>query len=135
VNYLPDTNVWIRYVTQRSSAVVTKFRSLSPQDIALCSPVLLELCYGAHRSARPTQNLAVVEALRQQFLSVPFDDDAAQEAGRVRALLASQGKPIGPYDLQISAIALAFNLTVVTHNMSEFSRVAGLKLEDWEASP
>jgi tRNA(fMet)-specific endonuclease VapC len=135
MKYLPDTNVWIRYVTQRSSSVVAKFRSLHPVDIALCSPVLFELYYGAHRSARPSSNIPVIENLRQQFTSLPFDDAAAHEAGRVRAVLASQGNPIGPYDLQISAIALTHNLTVVTHNVSEFSRVGGLNLEDWEPTP
>jgi len=53
--------------------------------------------------------------------------------GRIRAFLAINGTPIGPYDLQIAAIALANNLTVVTHNIREFSRVPQLNLEDWEA--
>nr|WP_233258286.1 PIN domain-containing protein [[Phormidium] sp. ETS-05] len=57
---------------------------------------------------------------------------AANLFGRIRSQLESQGTPIGSYDLQIAAIALAHNLTLVTHNSREFSRVEGLRWEDWE---
>jgi tRNA(fMet)-specific endonuclease VapC len=73
-----------------------------------------------------------VEQLRRQFVSLPFDDHAGEEAGRVRAYLAGLGTPIGPNDLLIAAIALANGLTLVTHNTSEFSRVPGLNIEDWQ---
>ena len=63
---------------------------------------------------------------------MPFDDAAAEICGRIRAALASAGTPIGPYDLQIASIALANNLTLVTHNTRGFSRVPGLLLEDRE---
>ncbi len=77
----------------------------------------------------------MIGILTQQFASLPFDDGAAAIAGRVRAQLAVTGTPIGPYDLQIAAIALAHGLTVVTHNTKEFKRVAGLQVEDWEMTP
>ena len=67
-----------------------------------------------------------------QFDSLPFDDAAAEAYGRLRAELARRGMPIGPNDLMIAAIALAYGFTLVTHNTSEFSRVPGLRLEDWE---
>jgi tRNA(fMet)-specific endonuclease VapC len=63
---------------------------------------------------------------------LPFDDAAAEAYGRLRAELARRGTPIGPNDLMIAAIALAHDLTLVTHNTAEFSRVSGLRLEDWE---
>jgi tRNA(fMet)-specific endonuclease VapC len=77
------------------------------------------------------------ESVRQQqflarFVSLPFDDEAAIVFGEVRAALANAGTPIGPYDLQIAAIALANDLTLVTHNTREFVRVSGLRLEDWQ---
>jgi len=62
---------------------------------------------------------------------LPFDDKAALNLGDMRAYLAKQGTPIGPYDLQIAAIAITHSLTVVTHNTREFARVPGLNLEDW----
>ncbi|MDP1709482.1 MAG: PIN domain-containing protein, partial [Candidatus Komeilibacteria bacterium] len=64
--------------------------------------------------------------------SLPFDGNAAREFGEIRAYLARQGTPIGPYDLQIAAIAKVHDLILVTHNTREFSRVLGLRLEDWE---
>lgn len=63
---------------------------------------------------------------------MPFDDAAALAFGKIRADLAAMGTPIGPYDLQIAAIALANNLILVTHNTREFSRIADLKIENWE---
>ena len=66
------------------------------------------------------------------FASFPFDDSAADVYARIRHHLESQGTPIGPYDLQIAAIALTNGCTLVTHNTTEFSCVPGLVLEDWE---
>jgi tRNA(fMet)-specific endonuclease VapC len=65
-------------------------------------------------------------------MTLPFGDEAALIGGQVRARLASSETPIGSYDLLIAAIALANNLTLVTHNTREFERVDGLQIEDWE---
>jgi tRNA(fMet)-specific endonuclease VapC len=129
--YLPDTNAWIAYVNPGASAVKSRFLVHSPADILFCSVVKAELLYGAYRSARRADNLRLLAILFQQFGSLPFDDAAADVCGRIRADLAAQGTPIGPNDLMIAAITLANNLIVVTHNTREFSRVAGLLLEDW----
>ncbi len=101
-------------------------------DIRLCAPVKAELLYGALRSADPAKNLLRVGNFVQPFAGLPFDDLAADRFARLRRDLESQGTMIGPYDLQIAAIALANALTLVTHNTKEFSRVPGLILEDWE---
>jgi tRNA(fMet)-specific endonuclease VapC len=98
----------------------------------LCTIVQIELYYGAYKSLQRQQNLAILERLFNQFTILPFDSRAAQIAGLIRAQLAALGAPIGPYDLQIAAIALANNLILVTHNTREFSRVDGLRFEDWE---
>ena len=96
--------------------------------------MLGELIYGAEHSGplHRANNLQRVEQLRAQFSSIPFDDRAAEEYGRLRAHLATLGTPIGSNDLMIAAIALANGLTVVTHNTAEFSRVPALSLEDWQ---
>ena len=78
--------------------------------------------------------MAVQRQFLQPYRSLPFDDAAAELAGLLRAQFADQGKPIGPYDLQIAAIALANNCTLVTHNVREFSRVPNLLIEDWESA-
>lgn len=84
------------------------------------------------KSANPEKNLRLQAGFLAQFISLPFDDVAANLFGRIRSQLESQGTPIGSYDLQIAAIALAHNLTLVTHNSREFSRVEGWRWEDWE---
>ena len=78
------------------------------------------------------KNLSQVQIFCRQFQSQPFDDLAAEEYGRIRAHLAGLGMLIGPNDLLIASIALANGLTLVTHNTREFSRIPGLKLEDWQ---
>ncbi|NJM19133.1 MAG: type II toxin-antitoxin system VapC family toxin [Richelia sp. SL_2_1] len=130
--YLLDTNACIVYLNRLMSGVRRRLQSLSPQDIAVCSVVKAELFYGAMRSNNPERTLALQSAFLNTFVSLPFDDDAATIFGRIRAELANSGTPIGPYDLQIAAIALANNLILVTHNVREFSRVNGLQIEDWE---
>lgn len=130
--YLPDTNACIRYLNPVDSPLARKMRATAAQDIALCDIVKMELYYGAYRSSRQTDNFALLSRFFSAFHSFPFDGTAADICGRIRAHLANAGTPIGPYDLQIAAIALANNLILVTHNTREFSRVPGLLLEDWE---
>ena len=130
--YLLDTNTCVRYLNGQSPKILQKFQSVQPADIVLCSIVKAELFYGAMKSAAPAKNLATQQTFMQQFQSLPFDDKAALIYGDIRAGLARKGTPIGPNDMLIAAIALANNLTLVTHNTGEFSRVNGLRLEDWE---
>jgi tRNA(fMet)-specific endonuclease VapC len=94
--------------------------------------VVGELYDGVYRSADASRNLDVLNELLEAFTSLPFDDKAAQVFGAIRVQLDALGTPIGPYDLQIASIALASGLTVVTHNVGEFSRVPGLTVEDWQ---
>jgi tRNA(fMet)-specific endonuclease VapC len=131
--WLPDTNVWIAYLNPKPSAVKQAMRAHSASAIYLCDIVKAELFFGAYKSQRMESNLAVLEDLFQHFNSVPFDGRAAREFGQIRAELQRAGTPIGPYDLQIAAIALANRFTLVTHNVDEFKRVRGLQYEDWEA--
>ncbi len=86
--------------------------------------------YGAFKSQRADKNVARVSAL--QFPVLEFDHDDARQAGEIRAHLASKGTPIGPYDVLIAGQAKARKLTLVTHNTTEFTRVPGLKVEDWK---
>jgi tRNA(fMet)-specific endonuclease VapC len=133
VGYLPDTNVWIAVLRANHPGVTARMSAPERRnDTFLCSIVQAELYYGAYRSAAPTKNLALLSALFPLFPSLPFDDKSADVYGKIRADLERIGKVIGPHDLMIAAIALANDLTLVTHNVSEFSRVPGLKIEDWQ---
>ena len=130
--YLLDTNTCIQYINRRNSAVYRHITSVSPDDIALCDIVKFELYFGAYNSARGEENLETLRKFFGDFVSLPFDGAAAEICGRLRSQLKAAGTPIGSYDLQIAAIALTHNLTLITHNTAEFIRVDGLLLEDWE---
>ncbi|MDM8531837.1 type II toxin-antitoxin system VapC family toxin [Anaerolineales bacterium HSG25] len=132
--YLLDTNVCIKYLNGRSSEIRQKVALHGPQTIALCSVVKAELFYGAMKSHNPQKTLAQQHQFVSHFQSLPFDDSAAETYSEIRADLEKRGTPIGPNDLLIASIAIANNLTLVTHNRREFSRVQGLKIEDWETS-
>jgi tRNA(fMet)-specific endonuclease VapC len=132
MTHLLDTNTCIKYLNGKSENIRQRLEASQPQDIILCSVVKAELFYGAMKSANPRKNQVKLQPFVTRFVSLPFDDVAAAEYGRIRAQLEKQGTPIGPNDLLIAAIGLANDVTVVTHNTREFSRVAGLKLEDWE---
>jgi len=131
--YLLDTNACIRYLNGRSPKVRNRLQSLRPDDVALCSVVKAELFAGAAKSVDPAKTLARLSTFMAPFVSLPFDDPAAEVYGSVRAQLEAAGTPIGPHDLQIAAIALVNTLILVTHNTREFGRVVGLQIEDWEA--
>ena len=132
LKYLLDTNVCINYLNFPNSRVEQRVQSTPAREIAVCSVVKAELFYGSKKSKNPTLNLAKQMKFLNQFQSLPFDDDSALFFGEIRAELAVKGTPIGPYDLQIAAIALANNLILVTHNTKEFSRISNLEIEDWE---
>lgn len=134
MSYLLDTDSVIDHLRHGPASNVTaKLVAALPGSVYLCSVVLAELFYGAMHSgsAHQTANLALIAKLRQQFVSLTFDDRAAEEYGHIRAHLAALGTPIGPHDLMIAAIARANQMTLVTHNTIELSRVPGLALEDW----
>jgi tRNA(fMet)-specific endonuclease VapC len=134
MTYLLDSDACIGWLRQNQPKRVARIIQESPTEIAICSVVVGELIYGAERTATAyrVNNRLRVEQLRQQFVSIPFDDSAAEEYGKVRAHLAVLGTPIGPNDLMIASIALANKLILVTHNTAEFSRVPGLSIEDWQ---
>ena len=129
--FLPDTNVWIRFLNPGKNHVKNHFLSADPSTIFLCSVVKAELFFGALKSTRIKENLGLLDELFANFESVFFDDDAAGKYGEIRSDLARKGTPIGPNDLMIAAIA-SVQAVLVTHNTREFERVTGLRVEDWE---
>jgi len=132
LKYLLDTNACINYLNYPQAKVAAVIRSVPLHEIAVCSVVKAELFFGSRKSKNPATNLGKQLQFLDQFESLSFDDEAANAYANIRADLTAKGTIIGPYDLQIAAIAIANNLTLVTHNVSEFSRVAGVRIEDWE---
>lgn len=132
MKYLLDTNVCVNAIHQGIPKFNARFILVPPQEKAICSVVRYELFYGAYKSQRRSTSLPVIEAFLSNYVNLGFDENAARICGELRADLERKGTVIGPYDLQIAAIALAHGLTLVTHNTREFSRVPNLILEDWE---
>ena len=130
MRYLLDSNALIALL-KGQPGFVARIRQHPPRDFALSSIVAHELFYGAYKGRRSANNLARIEALRFEVLD--FDREDARQAGQLRAVLAAAGTPIGPYDVLIAGQAIARGLTLITHNVREFQRVAALQVEDWEA--
>jgi tRNA(fMet)-specific endonuclease VapC len=136
VTWLLDTNVCVNYLrSSDGSPIADHLAENNADDVVLCSVVRAELVFGALKSRDAAANLAKVRRLLSRFFSLPFDDAAAEAYGQIRAHLTKCGMTIGPNDLMIASIASARTLTLVTHNVGEFSRVPGLRIEDWEAAP
>ena len=129
MKYLLDSNTVIPLLNGRNPKVTAAVLGRPAEELCVSSMVMHELFYGAYKGARVEISLRSIQEL--QFAVLPFDVDDAQEAGRVRAQLATQGQIIGPYDLLIAGQALRRGLTVVTGNLREFERVPGLRCEDW----
>jgi tRNA(fMet)-specific endonuclease VapC len=132
MNYLLDSNVCIVFLNGRSDKLKQQFLAREPDEIALCSVVKAELYFGAMKSQNSAKSLLKIEAFFSELISLPFDDESARYYGEIRAGLTANGMIIGNNDMMIAAIALRNDLTLVTHNTREFSRVSGLKLDDWE---
>lgn len=132
MQYLLDTNIAIALMKEQAQ-VVAQVRRIGQENLLLCAPVEAELWYGVAKSSQQERNRAQLLTLLQWLPSLPFSGQATQTFGEIRIYLNRQGTPIGPYDVQIAAIALAHRLTLVTHNTREFARVPDLALEDWLA--
>ena len=130
LKYMLDTNIAIYTLKNRPAKVRQAFKKHSG-EMCLSSVSWGELIYGAEKSARVEQNLADIEGFAARLEIVPFDMQAAMHFGQLRAELAISGRLIGPYDMMIAGHARALGLKLVTNNLGEFERVAGLRVENW----
>ena len=135
--YLLDTNACIALINGKQVLVRRRFQRAIARDsvMLLSSVVAFELWYGVAKSQRKDSNARRLDA----FFAGPlewtrFDEDDARTAGAVRAELEAAGKPIGAYDVLLAGQARRRGATLVTSNVKEFGRVAGLKWEDWAVS-
>jgi tRNA(fMet)-specific endonuclease VapC len=132
MGFLLDTNAWIIYLKSPTSKIRNRLEKLQPADVFLCSVVKAELLHGAAKYGNRERRLEILQQVFAPYVSLAFDDVAASAYGTIRHELEVLGKVIGPNDLMIAAIAQSNKLTLVTSNTSEFSRVSGLQLEDWQ---
>lgn len=131
MKWLLDTSACIHVLNGTSGPVIARFRACSPRQLSLCAVVKAELLYAARKGPRVADKLARLERFFEPLASLPFDDACAADYGLLRADLASRGTPIGRNDLMIAATARVRDLTLVTNDRDEFSRIVGLRVEDW----
>lgn len=129
--YLLDTNAWILYLKDPNSSIRAKLAAISPQQVVTCSVVLSELLHGAEKYGNRLLRVSTIKSLLAPFPCLPFDEVDATYYATIRHDLELQGQIIGPYDLQIAALCLRHGFILVTNNVSEFSRVSGLTVQDW----
>jgi tRNA(fMet)-specific endonuclease VapC len=134
LRYMLDTNLCIRVLRDRPPAVRERFNR-EADGLCISSVVLMELLYGAEKSARPAHHRQAVEDFAARLDVLAFDAPAAAHAAEIRAELERRGERIGAYDLQVAGHARSQGLVVVTGNLDEFRRVDGLRSEDWLADP
>jgi tRNA(fMet)-specific endonuclease VapC len=129
-----DTNVIIAILNSKTTPVRERLRAETDakKQIAISSLVFFELWYGVGKSMHPERNEMRIDDFMSLGIEIlEFDAEDAREAGLIRALLVKAGTPIGPYDVLIAAQARRRDAVLVTANSREFSRVLGLKIEDW----
>ncbi len=132
LRYALDTNLCIRVLRDRPATLRERFNR-EADSLSISTIVLTELLHGAAKSARPDHNRREVERFASRLEILAFDIDAAAHAADVRAELEARGQMIGGYDVLIAGHARSRGLIVVTGNLREFTRVAGLRCEDWLA--
>lgn len=134
--YLFDTDTVIALMRERvDGPLARRIGSIPFHQQFLSSVTLSELVYGAYCSQRPAYHLEMIrDALLPNIQIATFDVQAAYQAGKLRAHLKRQGKPIDSPDLQIAAIALARGFTLVTGNTRHFVRIPALSVENWMVS-
>ena len=130
LRYLLDTNLCIRVLRERPASLRDRF-NLEADGLCISTIVLTELLHGAAKSAQADNNRRQVEIFATRLDVLAFDSEAAGHAADIRAALEREGLGIGGYDVLIAGHARSRGLIVVTGNLGEFRRVAGLRCEDW----
>ena len=131
LRYLLDTDICIYINRKRPQQVRKHFERLRPGEAAISVITFGELLYGAAKSAKRIAALHDLEDLKHLLQVLPMGEEVADAYGAIRATLESRGKPIGNNDLWIAAHAVSARLILVTNNEKEFSRVTGLKIQNW----
>ena len=130
--YLLDTNIITALVRDPRGSVFTKLQEKLPAPICTSIVVAAEVEFGLAKGVS-TRMHAQVQAIMGSLEVLPLAAPVHQHYGKIRALLAQRGQPIGPNDLFIAAHARALGMTLVSNNLREFERVPGLLLENWLA--
>ncbi len=131
LEFLLDTDIAIYTIMNKPTEVRERFRCHHGR-MAISTVTVMELVFGAENSTRVEHNLQVIEGFIARLEVLDYDALAAWHTVQIRAELRRPGRPIGPYNQMIAGRARSCGLSLVTHNTSEFERVSGLIVENWE---
>lgn len=131
MKYMLDTNICIYCIKRNPRKVYERMRTLEIGDVGISAITYSELHFGVANSTAPEQNGQALAEFVAPLEIVEYSADIAEVYGLLRSGLKKKGKIIGPLDLLIAAHALRLDATLVSNNTREFSRIPGLKLENW----
>ena len=126
-----DTNICIYIIKQQPEEVLKRFLEYQVGDICISAITLSELRYGVYKSKHQEKNSIALDEFMIPLEILPFDEEAAQAYGDIRASMEKAGTPLGAMDMLIAAHAISQGLSLVTNNTREFSRISNLTLVDW----
>ena len=134
MKYLLDTNICIYLIKKKPVNLIRKMMKMKTEDIGISTITLSELDYGIAKSRFPEQNQMALLEFLIPFGIIDYDQKASKEYGRIRTELERKGKPIGPLDMLIAAVARSQELILITNNVKEFARIESLIIENWAES-
>ncbi len=131
MKFMLDTNTCIYIIKRKPLDVIERFNQTEISQIGISSITLSELLYGVSKSSKPEQNQIALMQFVAPLEILPYNDEAAQYYGDLRAHLEKHGTPIGSLDMLIAAHALSIACTLITNNEKEFIRIPNLKIDNW----
>jgi tRNA(fMet)-specific endonuclease VapC len=126
-----DTDICSYIIKQRPISVLEKFEAISVTQISISVVTYAELIYGVERSSSTKINLPIVKDFVSCLTVLPWNREAAESYGKLRAFLEQKGTPIGNMDLLIAAHALSHKRIIVTNNTRHFDKIPQLPVENW----
>ena len=134
MRYLLDACVISDFIGGEAGTTA-RLKQTSPVDVAISAITVMELRYGLALNPQRAQKIEpAIASILSSVNILPFINAEAAQAAQIRAVLKSQGQPIGAYDVLIAATALQHSLIMATANQREFERVSNLQVENWRQS-
>ena len=131
MRYMLDTCICSYILKKRPLSVKARFEELAPDALGISAVTLAELYYGAARHPKGDAIRKEIDDFAARLSVVAWDETAADHYGTIHATLEKKGTPIGAMDMLIAAHARSIKAVLVTNDLRHFTKVPGLKVEDW----
>ena len=131
MRYMLDTNICSYILKNHPASVKQKFEEVGAGNICISAIVLAELYYGAAHHPQGIVIRREIDNFVSRLVVIPWDENAADHYGAIRASLEKTGSLVGAMDMLIAAHARSCGSTLVTNNLREFDRIKGLTSLNW----